>query len=75
MSFSRVGPNQTIERGQFRVAKSAGFTRENSELSKPKAGITGFLKANWTNTFTLQRTECPFPNVVLSSDESVRAIS
>jgi hypothetical protein len=22
MSFSRVGPNQTIERGQFRVAKS-----------------------------------------------------
>ena len=22
MSFSRVGPNQTIERGQFRLAKS-----------------------------------------------------
>jgi hypothetical protein len=25
MSFSRVGPNQTIERGQFRVAKSGPF--------------------------------------------------
>jgi hypothetical protein len=25
MSFSRVGPNQTIERGQFRVAKSISY--------------------------------------------------
>ena len=32
MSFSRVGPNQTIERGQFRVAKSALIGIFNARL-------------------------------------------
>ena len=30
MSFSRVGPNQTIERGQFRVAKSSGESKRRT---------------------------------------------
>ena len=37
MSFSRVGPNQTIERGQFRVAKSV------SSLGIPPKLTSNFL--------------------------------
>ena len=34
MSFSRVGPNQTIERGQFRVAKSKRRRRWTIEIKR-----------------------------------------
>ena len=40
MSFSRVGPNQTIERGQIRVAKSCGRIHQGQdhELPLPRSG-------------------------------------
>ena len=39
MSFSRVGPNQTIERGQFRVAKSNSFPLTRALPSIPSATV------------------------------------
>jgi hypothetical protein len=36
MSLSRVGPNQTIERGQFRVAKSVGSEQALTPATRPE---------------------------------------
>jgi FkbM family methyltransferase len=51
MSFSRVGPNQTIERGQFRLAKSITYTIRNGPLKgmKKKGGL-GWLPFGHTET-------------------------
>jgi transposase len=44
MSFSRVGPNQTIERGQFRVAKSEPFQKLAMMLLDHLDGILNYCR-------------------------------
>ena len=68
MSFRRVGPNQTIERGQFRVAKSGPRVRGEFSLQFWAFApfFTGFYpKLKTTSIVVSTSTASPFSVVGL----------